>query len=131
MRRQEEMNILPHERGQVYLFMSLKFHLQGKGVGFDFLFHIGQAGDALHADPNGDLSGGKEPAFAQPDIQRIGQRRDRHGAGFLQPQWRGALFTFQMKRFSLRYLANMNFHYPLPALPYRYQGVNVVPRSLR
>lgn len=110
MRGQEKMNILPDERGQVYLFASGEFCLERKRVRHDVFFEIFKACDALQADPDGDPAGREDPALAQSHIQRIRQRGDRHGSCLLQIQPCGILFSLKMDGVSLRDLADMNFH---------------------
>jgi len=104
------MNILPDERGQVYLFTPGEFGLQGKRFGDDVFLEIGKACDALHADPYGDSTGCEDPSLAQSHIQRIRQRRDRHGACLLQVQATRILFSLHVDGVPLWNLANMNFH---------------------
>ncbi len=104
------MNILTNERGQVYLFATGEFGLQGKRIGDDVEFQIAQAGDALHADPDGDPSGGEEPAFAEPHIKRVAKGGNRRGACVLQIQTGIILFSLDVESLPLRDLANMNFH---------------------
>lgn len=104
------MNILPNEWGQVYLFATGEFGLKRKRVGDDVEFQIAQAGDALHADPDCDPAGGKEPAFAEPHIQRVAQWGNRRGACILQIQTGIIFFSFDVESLPLRDLANMNFH---------------------
>ena len=104
------MNILPHERGQVYLFASGEFGLQGKRVGCDVEFQIPQARHTLHAHPDREPACGKKTAFAEAEIQRVGQRGNRNGSRFLQIETGGIFFSFEMERLPLWNLANMNFH---------------------
>lgn len=104
------MNILTNERGQVYLFATGEFGLQRKRIGDDIAFQIAQAGDALHAHPDGDPSGGEEPAFAEPHIKRVTQSGNRRGACVLQIQAGSILFSLDVQSLPLRDLANMNFH---------------------
>lgn len=105
------MNILPDERGQVYLFASREFGLEGKRVCHDVHFEIREARDALQSDPHGDPAGREDPAFAQAHLQGIRQRGDRRGARFLQIQPARILFTLQMKGVALWNLTDMNFHW--------------------
>ncbi len=104
------MNILPNERGQVQLFVSREFCLEGKGIDFDLFFDISEAENTLHAYPHGDFSGGKESAIAQSDIQRIGQRRNGNRPGFLQTEWGRTFLPFDVESLSLRDLAEVDFH---------------------
>lgn len=104
------MNILPHERGQVYLFASGEFGLEGKRIRDDVDFHIGQADDALHADAHGDPAGRKKPTFTHPDVQGIRQGGNRHGSGLLEIQPGGIFISLQVEGVPLGYLSNMHFH---------------------
>ena len=90
------MNILTNEWGQVYLFASGEFGLQGKRVGDDVELQIAQAGDALHADPDRHASGGEEPAFAEAHIKRVAQGGNRRGARILQIQTGIIFFSFDV-----------------------------------
>ena len=104
------MNILPHERGQVYLFASGKFGLQRKRIRDDVDFHIGETDDALHADPDGDPAGCKKPAFAHPHVERIRQWGDRRGTCLVEIQAGRIFLPLQVESVPLGDLANMNFH---------------------
>ena len=105
------MNILAHERGQVYLFAPREFGLECKRIRHDVHFQIRETGDALHANPHGDPPGRKEPSFAHAHIQRIRQWGDGHGTGILQVQAAGIFFSLEVEGFPLRNLADMNFHF--------------------
>ena len=96
------MNILPDERGQVYLFASGEFGLERKRVRHDVFFEMFEACDALQADPDGDPAGREDPALAEPHIQRIRHRGDRDGTRLLQLQPGRLLFSLQMDGVSLR-----------------------------
>ena len=104
------MNILPDERGQVYLFASGEFGLERKRVRHDVFFEICKACDALQADPHGDVAGCEDSAFAQSDVQGIRQRGDRRGTGLLQIQAGRILFSLQVEGVALWDLTDMNFH---------------------
>ena len=111
------MNIFPDRRGQVYQFFSLQLDLHGKRIDFDFLLKILQAGDAPHPHPYPNPPGCEQPALAYADIQRIAQRGDSGGSGFLKPERPGVFLPFNVQSFPLWNLAAMDFHNLPLALP--------------
>jgi hypothetical protein len=105
MRRQKKMNILSDLWGQVYGFISFKFHLNGKTIRNDLLLKRLQTGNTGHADALRNASGGKEPPLGEANIKRVVQGTERQRLSLLELQSGRILFPLEMQRLPLRNLA--------------------------
>ena len=104
------MNIFTDFRAQVNGLPAFEFLLERERINVQFLLELLKARDAFEPERDMEAAGGENPAFREPDIEGIVQRRSGGSAGGLEFEKLRIRLILNVKRSILRNLTKVDFH---------------------